>query len=286
MPRQIPEQVVEAGAAGLTNRLCCLCQTPLAAADQAVICPRCGSVHHASCWSRNGGCGKVGCPQPAVTLRPETPVRVAPPPAPSFWQSLARWQKATLIGLCAVLLLYAGVSIHRHRLESASVRVRLQVLVPTDLFEDDRYQKLAQQFEEAHPGVRVTVISAPYQGYEQKLLIATAAGDAPDVFMLAPSRAPFYAEHDALLPLDRFWEALPSNLRTAWQRLPWTDGSHVYGLARAPGWPALWVISSRTSHAQVAWDLLVHFLQTTTKDGNPPPGYNLEPKVLPYTALP
>ena len=40
---------------------CPYCQASIGAADAAVACPLCGAVHHADCFTENGGCAVYGC---------------------------------------------------------------------------------------------------------------------------------------------------------------------------------------------------------------------------------
>jgi len=53
--------------AGQTGATCPICQSPIAAEEMAVTCPKCDQIHHQECWAEIGGCGTYGCEQaPAV----------------------------------------------------------------------------------------------------------------------------------------------------------------------------------------------------------------------------
>jgi hypothetical protein len=52
---------------------CPICQSPIAADEFAVTCPKCEQIHHRECWAEVGGCGTYGCPQaPATEKGPAT----------------------------------------------------------------------------------------------------------------------------------------------------------------------------------------------------------------------
>jgi hypothetical protein len=56
--------------------VCPICQTEIAATEQAVTCPACDQVHHHECWSEIGGCGTYGCERaPALDKTDTEPAR-------------------------------------------------------------------------------------------------------------------------------------------------------------------------------------------------------------------
>jgi hypothetical protein len=67
------------GDAGAT---CPICQSPIAAAELAVVCPKCEQIHHQECWAEVGGCGTYGCPQ-----APSTEKAAAEPPLSAWGDS-------------------------------------------------------------------------------------------------------------------------------------------------------------------------------------------------------
>lgn len=79
-------------------------------------------------------------------------------------------------------------------------------------------QDLVVAFAEAHPSIKVQLEAFPFAEYHQKISVAFAGGDAPDVFWMDVRIASF-AEQGALLPLDEF--ITPENrddyLASAWK---------------------------------------------------------------------
>ncbi len=57
---------------------CPLCQSPIAADEFVVTCPKCDQVHHRECWAEVGGCGTYGCEQAPAPVKeksaPSTPL--------------------------------------------------------------------------------------------------------------------------------------------------------------------------------------------------------------------
>src|SRR5512140_1292554 len=45
----------------VVGTVCPYCQTPIAAGAEVVVCPDCGTTHHAECWRENGRCTTFGC---------------------------------------------------------------------------------------------------------------------------------------------------------------------------------------------------------------------------------
>lgn len=53
--------------------ICPICQSPIAADEFAVTCPKCEQIHHRECWAEVGGCGTYGCSQaPSQEKAPAT----------------------------------------------------------------------------------------------------------------------------------------------------------------------------------------------------------------------
>jgi len=80
---------VPAGAEAVGKR-CIICQTVIGAAEQVVLCPRCGQPYHAECWQELGGCGSYGC-----AAAPQAP----PPPTPTTAAS-GTWGDTKVCPLC------------------------------------------------------------------------------------------------------------------------------------------------------------------------------------------
>lgn len=51
---------IKAGA-NTAGKLCPYCQNRIALGSDVVLCPACGTPHHAECWQQNGGCTTFGC---------------------------------------------------------------------------------------------------------------------------------------------------------------------------------------------------------------------------------
>ena len=65
-----------AAATVAAGAVCPICQTGIAATEQAVTCPACDQVHHHECWSEIGGCGTYGCERaPALEKTDAEPAR-------------------------------------------------------------------------------------------------------------------------------------------------------------------------------------------------------------------
>ena len=65
-----------AAATVASGAVCPICQTGIAATEQAVTCPACDQVHHHECWSEIGGCGTYGCERaPALEKTDAEPAR-------------------------------------------------------------------------------------------------------------------------------------------------------------------------------------------------------------------
>lgn len=63
-------------------------------------------------------------------------------------------------------------------------------------------QQVTQDFERAHPGIKVRLENVDYRYFFQRLLSQIAGNSAPDVAMLDPQNMQMFAKRGALLPLD------------------------------------------------------------------------------------
>jgi hypothetical protein len=52
---------------------CPICQTTIQGDESTLRCPDCDLVHHAECWTENGGCGTYGCKAAPVSEKPLQP---------------------------------------------------------------------------------------------------------------------------------------------------------------------------------------------------------------------
>ena len=74
------------------GRPCPYCRFPMTSSSEPATCENCGSVHHAVCWTDNGGCAAPGCGHaPADRIH----ASVAPVPAASQATSLEAVHQAT-----------------------------------------------------------------------------------------------------------------------------------------------------------------------------------------------
>jgi hypothetical protein len=54
---------------GTIGKTCPYDQFPIASQDEVILCPQCGTPHHADCWRENRGCTTYGCAR-APTMGP------------------------------------------------------------------------------------------------------------------------------------------------------------------------------------------------------------------------
>src|SRR6185312_14816308 len=67
--------------------------------------------------------------------------------------------------------------------------------------EERAIEEVARAFERAHPGVRVELLSVPFEAYLSKLESAAPRGHGPDVFIDAHTRLGAYEETNVLAKL-------------------------------------------------------------------------------------
>jgi hypothetical protein len=66
-----------------SNRICKICQSPIAVFEASTICPACSQPYHAECWQQNRGCAAYGCScvgaldEAEQVVLTENPARVA-----------------------------------------------------------------------------------------------------------------------------------------------------------------------------------------------------------------
>lgn len=70
-------------------------------------------------------------------------------------------------------------------------------------------RQAVQEFEQAHPTIRVHLENVPYGAYAQKLLTQYAANVAPDVAMFEPKMFQRFARRGAMLPLEPLFPDTP-----------------------------------------------------------------------------
>jgi ABC-type glycerol-3-phosphate transport system substrate-binding protein len=83
-------------------------------------------------------------------------------------------------------------------------------MVPAD-FDTGIIVQVGEQFTQTHPPYKVSVLSVPMEEqiyYEEKLVIMLVARDAPEIIFLPYDRFLYYAQQDALTPLEDVKQAI------------------------------------------------------------------------------
>ena len=114
-------------------------------------------------------------------------------------------------------------------------------------------------------GKTVKDLSAPYEGYGQKLVVLLGARQAPDLFFLTPDELPNFIEKGAVLALDSLVEKEQFTYpdRQKYPHLYGADGK-LYAVQLDER--SVYVIFARTAHKTESWNLLKFLLQKTGKD--------------------
>ncbi|MCJ8011611.1 sugar ABC transporter substrate-binding protein [Paenibacillus sp. KQZ6P-2] len=82
--------------------------------------------------------------------------------------------------------------------------VELKFTTWGELSADSVEKKLADQFNESHPNIKVTFEPVPGDGYATKLTTSLAAGQAPDVFLIGEGDYFKYVDKGVVEPLDDY----------------------------------------------------------------------------------
>ncbi len=164
--------------------------------------------------------------------------------------------------LVAAAVTFAFVPIWRHRLPTTPpAAVRVMAWASVD--EADRLQAAIEAFNRSHPDRPARLEITPYLAYEQKLIILMAAGDPPDLFMLAADRVGLYASEGVLLDLAPVVRQLPESSREVLRPedlQAFRDGERIWGLPYPLSGDALVVVAS-TRHPGLAVELALHLLR-------------------------
>ncbi|OMF71469.1 ABC transporter substrate-binding protein [Paenibacillus glucanolyticus] len=88
--------------------------------------------------------------------------------------------------------------------EAAGEKVNLTFTVWGDVNASANEQKLADEFNKAHPDIQVKFEPIPSEGYGTKLTTSLAAGQAPDVFLIGEGDYFKYVEKGVVEPLDDY----------------------------------------------------------------------------------
>lgn len=101
----------------------------------------------------------------------------------------------------------AGASTEDKGSGSKDKVVELKFTTWGELTADSVEKKLADQFNESHPNIKVTFEPVPGDGYATKLTTSLAAGQAPDVFLIGEGDYFKYVDKGVVEPLDDYLKA-------------------------------------------------------------------------------
>lgn len=101
------ERSARGAGADEAGRNCPYCRFAIKPGIPVLECPRCRSLHHAECWSDNGGCSVLGC---AAAPAAETRVLPSPPPPPAPQPGLGGRSLVVIGTLVAAILVGGGVA--------------------------------------------------------------------------------------------------------------------------------------------------------------------------------
>jgi multiple sugar transport system substrate-binding protein len=68
------------------------------------------------------------------------------------------------------------------------------------------YQEIFKRFEQKYPNIHVEYVGVPQQSYKQKMDVAIASSDVPDVAAVANNYVSDFAAKGALLPVDQYYD--------------------------------------------------------------------------------
>ena len=162
------------------GKTCAKCEQKLEINDEIVECPRCHVVHHADCWKRNGGCGRLGCPQVAKAVVGERPVGDGPPPP------IPRHK--ILIGVGIALAIILAAVFWPKPPEPAAGRTKIHVLFTASFDEQNELSRIINDFNANSEDIYIVLETTTRSMIENQLMVRMAAGDAPDIFALPYDR--------------------------------------------------------------------------------------------------
>ena len=164
--------------------------------------------------------------------------------------------------LVAAAVTFAFVPIWRQR-SPATPPAAVRVMAWASAGEAGLLQAAIEAFNRSHPDHPARLEVTPYLAYEQKLIILMAAGDPPDLFMLAADRVRLYASEGALLDLAPVLRQLPDSSQEGLRPedlQAFRDGERIWGLPYPLSGDALAVLAS-TRHPGLAVELALHLLR-------------------------
>ncbi len=141
-------------------------------------------------------------------------------------------KKVTLFGLLGVLLL-GLVAISNAEQASAAKRT-ITVLMPIGGgYTIEAQQAIANEFEAAHPNIKVNMEFAGWAELWNKIVTSIGAGAAPDVMYIGSRWVPALADMGAIIPLDNY---ITSEKKAMYPESIWntvTYKGNIYGVVRA-----------------------------------------------------
>ena len=109
---------------------------------------------------------------------------------------MAHRNNKLVIFVISLILLFATIQLQAQNIEISFFTMQLR---PTF---DDYFLPLFEEFEKAHPGVKIKWLDHPATNYETKLLTSFMGDNPPDVVNLTPQMLPSFASRSVLLPLE------------------------------------------------------------------------------------
>ncbi len=134
---------------------------------------------------------------------------------------------------CGATMLFAGGASEPET--DGPITIRFQEWLSSSETSGNALRHMIARFEEENPGIRVELVSVPFDDTQQQSLLAASARNAPDVLQLNPTFASPLIDMGALVDLTEFFEqgqldqipagALDSGLRSGQLfTLPWQLG--------------------------------------------------------------
>jgi len=246
-PRDIPVTAGEEQAGGK----CPVCGQPVQKGDRCVICPRCRTAHHLSCWRRNGGCGSLGCPQTAESevTRPEN--------TGNNEERHGDSNAPLVIGITAICVVLIGILIWGVFFRRPDEAFQIRVMLPHNYTELVALDKLEKSFEEKHPQYDIILEMTPLGAYHEKLIILLAADDPPDIFITWPDQIKRFIRGGAIMSVNDLLldSAAMRNYLKEHETTGNTVDSTIYGIPH-PVHNFFLVMSTQTTEPMLTWEFL------------------------------
>lgn len=252
----------------LVGRECVYCHREITAGEEVVICPRCKTVHHVECWKNNWGCARRGCKQVAKTVVPASEEADARKRLGDNYylekeKPKRKWKIA--LGVVAAMVIIALLGYQGP--DPAAGRKKITLMVQGGYLEIEFYERVAKEFNEAHPEWYLEAIVTPQAGYEQKLVVMIGARSAPDIFVTDTDRYSLFAAEGVLLALDDYLSSSPEMVARLFPHgiEPYRIDGKVYGIPH-PYAREIFSIFTLVDDPDIAWTVLVEILDAIEKN--------------------